>query len=119
MMAAVTLLSEAVHVFLEQVSGRWDDVVLAEMDVALQCTEFEAIFNQFPNPSEAEKLTKSQSDLDDVAVTVMQSLGDSMRGGESINASMDKSKDLSSAAREVRRMAEQNSCFQWCRRLSS
>mmetsp|Transcript_49603 Transcript_49603/g.106199 ORF Transcript_49603/g.106199 Transcript_49603/m.106199 type:complete len:201 (+) Transcript_49603:111-713(+) len=105
MRVAFSLLSESVRVFLERMAGKWED---ATSDQALSCPEVEALFQKFQNPTEADKLTKIEKDLDEVKGTVMQSMEDLLKRGESLDQLMQKSKDLSSTSVQFYRTAKKN-----------
>jgi len=105
MRVAFTLLSEAIRVFLEQNSGKWE---AASADTALQCPDIESLFTKFQDPAEADKLTKIEKDLDEVKGVVMQSMDDLLKRGESLDALMQKSKDLSNTSVQFYRTAKKN-----------
>lgn len=105
MRVAFTMLSETIRVFLEQNAGRWEDVMA---DTALQSPDLDALFIKFQDPAEADKLTKIEKDLDEVKGVVMQSMDDLLKRGESLDALMQKSKDLSSTSVQFYRTAKKN-----------
>jgi len=105
MRVAFTLLNEVVKMFLEQKQGKWQDVTA---DTALPCPEIEAMFTKFQNPAEADKLTKIEKDLEEVKGVVMQSMDDLLKRGESLDALMQKSKDLSNTSVQFYRTAKKN-----------
>jgi len=102
---AFSLLSESVRIFLERMAGKWED---ASADMALACPEIEELFTKFQNPSEADKLTKIEKDLEEVKGTVMQSMDDLLKRGESLDHLMQKSKDLSNTSVQFYRTAKKN-----------
>jgi len=105
MRVAFALLSEAVRVFLDKCAGKWQDVTA---DCAIPCPEIEALFAKFQDPTEADKLTKIEKDLEDVKDTVMQSMDDLLKRGESLDQLMQKSKDLSNTSVQFYRTAKKN-----------
>jgi len=105
MRVAFSLLSESVRIFMETMAGRWEE---ATSDVALQCPPVEALFQKYQDPTEADKLTKIEKDLEEVKGTVMQSMDDLLKRGESLDQLMQKSKDLSSTSVQFYRTAKKN-----------
>merc|ERR1712226_344307 len=96
----------------QKMEGKWED---ATADVGLTCPEIEELFVKFQNPAEADKLTKIEKDLEDVKGVVMQSMDDLLKRGESLDALMQKSKDLSSTSVQFYRTAKKNNqcCKSW------
>jgi len=78
MRVAYALLSESVRVFLEAAAGKWED---AEKDMAIPCPQVEALFMKFQDPTEADKLSKIEKDLEEVKGNVMQSMDDLLKRG--------------------------------------
>jgi len=105
MRVAFTLLSEAVRMFLEANQGRWEDL---QKDAPLPCPEVEQLFVKFQDPTEADKLTKIERDLEEVKGTVMQTMDDLLKRGENLDQLMDKSKDLSNMSVSFARTAKKN-----------
>mmetsp|Transcript_44813 Transcript_44813/g.106374 ORF Transcript_44813/g.106374 Transcript_44813/m.106374 type:complete len:201 (+) Transcript_44813:95-697(+) len=105
MRVAFTLVSEALRLFQEKMKGKWED---AKNDMTLTVPEVEETFNKFQDPSEADKLTKIEKDLEEVKGVVMQSMDDLLKRGESLDALMQKSKDLSSTSVQFYRTAKKN-----------
>merc|ERR1711879_782022 len=97
--------SEAVRIFLERCQGKWEE---ASGDMQLPCPEIEELFQKFQNPAEADKLTKVETDLEEVKGLVMQSLDDLLKRGESLDQLMAKSKDLSNTSVQFYRTAKKN-----------
>jgi len=111
MRVALTLLSEAIRIFMERMAGKWES---ATADMALQCPEVEELFQRFQNPAEADKLTKITKDLEEVKGVVMQSMDDLLKRGESLDQLMQKSKDLSATSVQFYRTAKKNNqCCKW------
>jgi synaptobrevin family protein YKT6 len=102
---AFGLLAEVVRMFLEQFAGKWESL---EKDAELRSPEIEEMFAKFQNPAEADKLTKIEKDLEEVKGTVMQSMDDLLKRGESLDQLMQKSKDLSNTSVQFYRTAKKN-----------
>mmetsp|Transcript_57583 Transcript_57583/g.122465 ORF Transcript_57583/g.122465 Transcript_57583/m.122465 type:complete len:203 (-) Transcript_57583:79-687(-) len=105
MRVSFSLLSEAVRIFLERMQGKWEDT---SSDQQFSVPEIEDLFQKFQNPAEADKLTKVESDLEEVKGLVMQSLDDLLKRGESLDQLMAKSKDLSNTSVQFYRTAKKN-----------
>jgi len=102
---AFTLLSESVRIFLEANREKWEDV---QKDTLLLCPEIEQLFIKFQDPTEADKLTKIERDLEEVKGTVMQSMDDLLKRGESLDQLMAKSEDLTKMSVEIYKTAKKN-----------
>merc|ERR1711879_393048 len=83
-------------------------------DATLVTPEIDGMFAKYQNPAEADKLTKIEKDLDEVKETVMHSMDELLKRGESLDALMQKSKDLSSTSVQFYRTAKKN--YQCCKR---
>mmetsp|Transcript_62579 Transcript_62579/g.182980 ORF Transcript_62579/g.182980 Transcript_62579/m.182980 type:complete len:201 (-) Transcript_62579:71-673(-) len=105
MRVAFSLLSESVRIFLESMAGKWED---ATTDTLLPCPALEVLFQKYQDPTEADKLTKIEKDLEEVKGTVMQSMDDLLKRGESLDQLMQKSKDLSNTSVQFYRTAKKN-----------
>jgi len=105
MRVAFGLLDQAIRVFLEKFVGQWE---AATADLALPSPELEELFTKFQNPTEADKLTKIEKDLDEVKGVVMQSMDDLLKRGESLDGLMQKSQDLSNTSVQFYRTAKKN-----------
>merc|ERR1719230_2428734 len=105
MRVAFVLMNEVVKLFLEKKQGAWED---ASQDSQLTVPEIEEMFKKFQNPSEADKLTKIEKDLEEVKGVVMQSMDDLLKRGESLDTLMQKSKDLSNTSVQFYRTAKKN-----------
>jgi len=105
MRVAFTLLYESVRSFLETNQGRWKDL---QNDTVLPCPEIEQLFLKFQEPTEADTLTKIERDLEEVKGTVMQSIDDLLKRGESLDQLMDKSRDLADVSVRFYNVAKKN-----------
>uniref|UniRef100_A0A7S2JAI0 V-SNARE coiled-coil homology domain-containing protein n=1 Tax=Alexandrium andersonii TaxID=327968 RepID=A0A7S2JAI0_9DINO len=99
------MLSESVRIFMETMAGKWEDL---NADAVLPCPPIEVMFQKYMDPTEADKLTKIEKDLEEVKGTVMQSMDDLLKRGESLDQLMQKSKDLSSTSVQFYRTAKKN-----------
>uniref|UniRef100_A0A0G4H257 V-SNARE coiled-coil homology domain-containing protein n=1 Tax=Chromera velia CCMP2878 TaxID=1169474 RepID=A0A0G4H257_9ALVE len=106
MRVAFTLISELLRVFQEKFAGQWEDAS-ADME-SLQFPEGDDFLKKFQNPAEADKLTKVQKDLDEVKDVVMQSIEDLLKRGETLDALMQKSQDLSTTSYQFYKTAKKN-----------
>eukprot|EP00929_Paragymnodinium_shiwhaense_P050366 TRINITY_DN25351_c0_g1_i1.p2 TRINITY_DN25351_c0_g1~~TRINITY_DN25351_c0_g1_i1.p2 ORF type:complete len:203 (+),score=60.41 TRINITY_DN25351_c0_g1_i1:81-689(+) len=109
---ACGLLAEAIRTFLEGQEGKWE---AAAQDVDMKVPELETLFTKFQNPAEADKLMKIEKDLEEVKENVMSSMDELLKRGESLDALMQKSKDLSATSVAFHRQAKKNN--QCCKML--
>jgi synaptobrevin family protein YKT6 len=112
MRVAFSLASEAIRLVCEQQAGNWEDTT---KDLALNVPDADELFAKFQNPAEADKLVKIEKDLEEVKGVVMQSMDDLLKRGESLDALMQKSKDLSNTSVQFYRTAKKNNqcCKAW------
>merc|ERR1712176_1041452 len=89
----------------EYMGGKWEG---ATSDTNMGLAEVDELFQKFQNPSEADKLTKIEKDLEEVKGTVMQSMDDLLKRGENLDQLMQKSKDLSNTSVQFYRTAKKN-----------
>jgi len=102
---AMSLLKQSIDKFIAEAPGGWET---ANADMAIKCPSVEAMFQEYQNPVEADKLTKIERDLEDVKQTVLDSMDDLLKRGEKLEDLMDKSKDLSSTSVQFYRTAKKN-----------
>ena len=66
---------------------------------------------KFQNPHEADKLSKIQSDLDEITATMKTNIDQILQRGETLDSLMDKSDDLSAASKVFYKQAKKtNQC---------
>lgn len=113
---ALVLLSEVLAVFeRETPSSSWEAV---STDTSMTCPQVEALFRKFQDPTEADRILKIETELDDVKSVVLTSMDALMQRGETLSSLISKTDDLSATSKRFRRMAEENNtCWQWLKRL--
>lgn len=105
MRVAFQLLNEAIRRFESKIGGRWEAV---EIDSELGFPEGDELLVKFQDPSEADKITKIEKELDEVKGIVIKSMDDILRRGEALESLMQKSEDLSQVSYQFYRTAKKN-----------
>merc|ERR1712194_194950 len=77
---AYTLLSEELAVFVQKYPDR--EYERCNADTALPFPEGEKLFGTFQSPSDADKITQIEKELDEIKGTVVESMDGIMRRGE-------------------------------------
>lgn len=88
--------------FLEQYPVEWNECPPAEDPserVIMPCEAVEANLVTFQNPTEADKITRMQKELDDVKEILHKSIEQVLQRGEKLDDIVSKSSELSSAAK--------------------
>jgi synaptobrevin family protein YKT6 len=102
---AFTLLNEAMRQFEAKQGNKWMNV---ESDTAFDFPEGEQLIAKFQDPSEADKITKIEKELDEVKGIVIKSMDDILKRGEAIESLMQKSEDLSQVSYQFYKTAKKN-----------
>ncbi len=102
---AFTLLNEAMRQFEAKQGNKWMNV---ETDTVFDFPEGEQLIAKFQDPSEADKITKIEKELDEVKGIVIKSMDDILKRGEAIESLMQKSEDLSQVSYQFYRTAKKN-----------
>ena len=102
---AFTLLNEAMRQFEAKQGNKWMNV---EADTLFDFPEGEQLLVKFQDPSEADKITKIEKELDEVKGIVIKSMDDILKRGEAIESLMQKSEDLSQVSYQFYRTAKKN-----------
>jgi len=105
MRVAFSLLNEAMRQFETRNGNKWMNV---EHDVELDFPEGQELLTKFQDPSEADKITKIEKELDEVKGIVIKSMDDILRRGEALESLMQKSEDLSQVSYQFYRTAKKN-----------
>eukprot|EP00914_Ancora_sagittata_P034332 GHVO01069361.1.p1 GENE.GHVO01069361.1~~GHVO01069361.1.p1 ORF type:complete len:200 (+),score=29.98 GHVO01069361.1:18-617(+) len=108
---AFTLMAKALRGFYEMYSHEWS---LQAEDAQYSYPGGVEMFEQFKDPLEADKVLKIQKDLDEVRDVMLKNINDLMQRGETIDALMEKSTDLSTTSYEFYRTAKKHDgCCKW------
>ena len=105
MRVAFTLLNEAMRQFEAKQGNKWMKV---ETDTELDFPEGAEMLAKFQDPSEADKITKIEKELDEVKGIVIKSMDDILKRGEALESLMQKSEDLSQVSYQFYRTAKKN-----------
>ena len=105
MRVAFQLLNEVMRRFEDKSPQAWRSPA---QDTALEFKEGEELLNKFQRPEEADKITKIERELDEVRNIVVKSMDDLLARGETLDALMQKSNDLSESSRMFYRTAKKN-----------
>ena len=105
MRVAFTLLNEAIRQFEAKQGNKWLKV---ETDTELDFPEGAEMLSKFQDPSEADKITKIEKELDEVKGIVIKSMDDILKRGEALESLMQKSEDLSQVSYQFYRTAKKN-----------
>ena len=102
---AFTLLNEAMRQFEAKQGNKWMNV---DADTVFDFPEGEQLIAKFQDPSEADKITKIEKELDEVKGIVIKSMDDILKRGEAIESLMQKSEDLSQVSYQFYKTAKKN-----------
>ena len=105
MRVAFTLLNETMRVFEDKSKGGWRG---AKEDVDMDFREGDELLKKFQNPSEADKISKIEKELEEVKGIVVKSMDDILKRGETLDSLVQKSNDLSEMSRQFYRTAKKN-----------
>eukprot|EP00923_Selenidium_pygospionis_P029450 GHVN01052547.1.p2 GENE.GHVN01052547.1~~GHVN01052547.1.p2 ORF type:complete len:201 (+),score=31.74 GHVN01052547.1:3543-4145(+) len=100
-----SMLSIILRQFEAKFQSEW---ATAEADTQFEFPEGEALFTEYQNPMEADKLLKVQNELDEVKDVMLKNIDDLFQRGETLDSLMDKSEDLSAASTQFYRTAKKN-----------
>jgi synaptobrevin family protein YKT6 len=105
MRVAFALLNEAMREFEAKVGNRWETV---DADVELDFPSGQELLTRYQDPTEADKISKIEKELDEVKGIVIKSMDDILRRGEALESLMQKSEDLSQVSYQFYRTAKKN-----------
>lgn len=105
MRVAFSLLNEAMRQFEAKLGSKWATV---EQDAELDFPEGSELLAKFQDPTEADKISKIEKELDEVKGIVIKSMDDILRRGEALESLMQKSEDLSQVSYQFYRTAKKN-----------
>jgi synaptobrevin homolog YKT6 len=105
MRVAYSLLNEAMRQFEAKQGGKWASI---EQDAELDFPEGAELLAKYQDPTEADKISKIEKELDDVKGIVTKSMNDILQRGEALETLMQKSEDLSQVSYQFYRTAKKN-----------
>jgi len=108
---AYSLINKSMGDFELKAGAKWKD---AEKDVEDENASLAADMQRYQNPTEADKLSKIQKTLDDVKDLMVKNMEEVLKRGESLDALMEKSQDLSAMSVTFYKKARKaNSCCRY------
>ena len=105
MRVAFSLINEAMRQFEAKLGNKWMNV---DHDTELDFPEGQELLTKFQDPTEADKITKIEKELDEVKGIVIKSMDDILKRGEALESLMQKSEDLSQVSYQFYRTAKKN-----------
>jgi len=105
MRVAFSLISQVLRDFQEKFGNEWTNV---SEDTNMPFPEGDALLQKYQNPMEADKLLKVHKELDEVKDVMLKNIDDLFKRGETLDALMAKSEDLSQTSYEFYRTAKKN-----------
>lgn len=104
---AFSYLSKQMSDFERDISN-WKALTI---DQSMEPASMLADINKFQNPQEADKVTKIQSNLDEITEVMQKNINEVLKRGENLDNLMDKSNDLNIASKQFYKQAKKtNQC---------
>ncbi|SCM08645.1 SNARE protein, putative [Plasmodium chabaudi chabaudi] len=108
MRIAFGLIDNAQRLFQQNCRGRYEHVISDLSEGALFTSELNELLKKYQNPSEADRLSRVQKDLDEVRDVMLKNIEDLLQRGEKLDDLMKKSQDLSNSSYQFYRQAKKN-----------
>ncbi|VWU53018.1 SNARE protein, putative [Hepatocystis sp. ex Piliocolobus tephrosceles] len=108
MRIAFGLIDTTHKLFKQTCRNQYEHVTEDLKEGALFNNELNELLKKYQNPSEADKLSKVQKDLDEVKDVMLKNIEDLLQRGEKLDDLMKKSQDLSNSSYQFYRQAKQN-----------
>mmetsp|Transcript_6538 Transcript_6538/g.11149 ORF Transcript_6538/g.11149 Transcript_6538/m.11149 type:complete len:202 (-) Transcript_6538:609-1214(-) len=106
--AAFSVIHKLLDDFSEQAGDSWQN---AEADCLLATPLLEPALTKYQDPTQVDKLSKIQKDLDETKIVLHQTIDSVLRRGEKLDNLVGKSNDLSLASQMFYKQARKtNSC---------
>ncbi|EUD69149.1 synaptobrevin like YKT6 [Plasmodium inui San Antonio 1] len=105
---AFGLIDTAHRIFQQKCRTKYEHVTQDLTEGALFSTELLDLLRKYQNPSEADKLSRVQKDLDEVKDVMLKNIDDLLQRGEKLDDLMKKSQDLSNSSYQFYRQAKKN-----------
>ncbi|GAW82316.1 VAMP-like protein YKT62 [Plasmodium gonderi] len=105
---AFGLIDNAQKLFQKKCRGRYENITQDLKEGTLFANELNELLTQYQNPSEADKLSRVQKDLDEVKDVMLKNIEDLLQRGEKLDDLMKKSQDLSNSSYQFYRQAKKN-----------
>ena len=105
---AFVLLTQLLDEFVTTVGDSWKGVTVPE---SVQFPPIETYLQKYQNPSEADKITKIQQDLDETTSILHKTIDSVLERGAKLDDLVDRSDDLSKQSKMFYKQAKKtNSC---------
>ncbi|CRG94969.1 SNARE protein, putative [Plasmodium gallinaceum] len=105
---AFGLIDNTQKLFIEKCKGQYENITQDLKEGVLFNNELNELLKKYQNPSEADKLSKVQKDLDEVKDVMLKNIEDLLQRGEKLDDLMKKSQDLSNSSYQFYRQAKKN-----------
>ncbi|KAF8819392.1 SnaRE protein [Cardiosporidium cionae] len=111
---AFGFVSQAIQNFNEMYQGQWEKISQDMPEGDMFAAAGKTLLATYQNPTEADKILKVQKDLDEVKDVMLKNIDELLQRGESLDALMQKSENLSSSAYQLYRQGKRaNQCCKW------
>ncbi|SBT80170.1 SNARE protein, putative [Plasmodium malariae] len=105
---AFGLIDNTQKLFRQKCRGRFENITQDLKEDMLFHEELNELLKKYQNPSEADKLSRVQKDLDEVKDVMLKNIEDLLQRGEKLDDLMKKSQDLSNSSYQFYRQAKKN-----------
>ncbi|CAA9989367.1 snare protein homologue, putative [Plasmodium knowlesi strain H] len=105
---AFGLIDTTQRLFHQKCRTKYEHVTEDLMEGALFTTDLMELLKKYQNPTEADKLSRVQKDLDEVKDVMLKNIDDLLQRGEKLDDLMKKSQDLSNSSYQFYRQAKKN-----------
>ncbi|SPJ11970.1 SNARE protein, putative [Plasmodium sp. DRC-Itaito] len=105
---AFSLIDLTHKLFAQKCRGMYEHVRQDLKEGMLIQNELNDLLKKYQNPSEADKLSRVQKDLDEVKDVMLKNIEDLLQRGEKLDDLMKKSQDLSNSSYQFYRQAKKN-----------
>ncbi|KAF8821603.1 hypothetical protein IE077_004311 [Cardiosporidium cionae] len=100
--------------YLQMYQGQWEKITQDVPEGSMFASAGQSLLATYQNPTEADKILKVQKDLDEVKDVMLKNIDELLQRGESLDALMQKSENLSSSAYQLYRQGKRvNQCCKW------
>ena len=105
---AYSLLNKCMAGFEKEVEQKWAKI---DTDQKLEPEFMAADMKDYQNPTESDKISKIQKNLDDIKDIMSKNIDEVLKRGETLDSLMDKSEDLSASSKIFYKKAKDtNAC---------
>ncbi|CDU20066.1 hypothetical protein YYC_00536 [Plasmodium yoelii 17X] len=108
MRIAFGLIDNTQKIFQQKCRGQYEHIISDLSEGMLFTSELNELLKKYQNPSEADRLSRVQKDLDEVRDVMLKNIEDLLQRGEKLDDLMKKSQDLSNSSYQFYRQAKKN-----------